>query len=57
MKTVDFSKKGYPDNCSEKKSGQLRKGLLKITVCKAELISLAAERDAKEAERLIGGFL
>nr|WP_173812868.1 hypothetical protein [Dendrosporobacter quercicolus]NSL48700.1 hypothetical protein [Dendrosporobacter quercicolus DSM 1736]SDM35489.1 hypothetical protein SAMN04488502_10432 [Dendrosporobacter quercicolus] len=57
MKTVDFRKKGYPAHCSEKKSGQLRKGLVKMTVCKAELISLAAERDAKEAERLIGGFL
>lgn len=60
MKIGEFTKKDYPVTAcsSEKEVSQLfRRGLLQIKACKAELISLAAEKDAKEAERLIGSFL
>lgn len=50
---------GQGTECGSKteRSKVLRKGLLPITGCKGDLISLATEKEVKEAERLIDRFL
>lgn len=50
---------GQETACGSKteRSKGLGKGLLPITACKGDLISLATEKEVKEAERLIDRFL
>lgn len=60
MKIGEFTKEDYPVKICYKETEVRQlygKSLLQIKHCKAELISLSAERDAREAERLIGSFL
>ena len=46
------------DYCKEKEPRNvLPSGLLQITPCKAELISLFAEKEVREAELMIESFL
>lgn len=60
MKIGEFTKEDYPVTSCHKETEvrqSFGKSLLQFKHCKAELISLAAEREAREAERLIGSFL